>query len=60
MIAPLLLLTLLSTGFVIFWIAWWLAADLFSSWAPPAPARIEAVDEKPRYTVGIKRTVIGH
>jgi hypothetical protein len=59
MIAAFLLLALLGIGLAVFWIAWWLMADLFSGSARPVQARIRTVDEKPRTEVGIKRTVIG-
>jgi hypothetical protein len=52
MIYSFLLLTLLGIGFVMFWIVWWLVADLFSGSAPPAPARIKTAEHKPRPTVG--------
>jgi hypothetical protein len=60
MIASFLVLTLLGIGLVVFWIAWWLVADLFSGWAPAPPARIKASDEERRSSGSTRRTAISH
>jgi hypothetical protein len=60
MIASFLVLTLLGITLVIFWIVWWLVADLFSAWTPPIPARIKASDDARRHSSSTKRTATGH
>jgi hypothetical protein len=42
MIASFLILGLLGVASVIFWIAWWLVADLFGGWTPAVQAPIVA------------------
>jgi hypothetical protein len=59
MIASFLVLTLLGIGLVVFWIAWWLVADLFSGWAPTHAPRIRTSKEGGSLGAG-KRTAISH
>jgi hypothetical protein len=59
-IASFLALTLLALGFVVFWIAWWLVADLFSGSIRSLPAAIKASDQEWRSSKSAKRRVVSH
>jgi hypothetical protein len=58
-IAPFLVLTLLGIAFVIFWIAWWLVADLFSGTHASAATSKSSDDGRTRSARG-ERPAISH
>jgi hypothetical protein len=60
MIAAFLILGLLGVVSVIFWIAWWLVADLFGGWTPAVQApTVTRVEQRP-ISGSTKRAAISH
>ena len=58
MIAVFLALTLLAMILAVFWVMWWLLADLFTGASHATAARIIVTDEAWHASSSIKRTAI--